>query len=70
MKGIGGGNFLVLGNNIESVLGAVERAVKKMNKVKNVIQINNQCKCLRKTQNLAQKPRRFAWAVALPSLKT
>ena len=37
MKGIGGGNFLVLGNNIESVLGAVERAVKKMNKVKNVI---------------------------------
>ena len=37
MKGIGGGNFLVLGNNIESVLGAVERAVKKMNEVKNVI---------------------------------
>ena len=37
MKGIGGGNFLVLGNNVESVLGAVERAVKKMNEVKNVI---------------------------------
>ena len=37
MNGIGGGNFLVLGNNIESVLGAVERAVKKMNEVKNVI---------------------------------
>ena len=37
MKGIGGGNFLVLGNNIESVLGAVELAVKKMNEVKNVI---------------------------------
>ena len=37
MKGIGGGNFIVLGNNIESVLGAVERAVKKMNEVKNVI---------------------------------
>ena len=37
MKGIGGGNFLVLGNNIESVLGAVERAVKKMNELKNVI---------------------------------
>ena len=37
MKGIGGGNFLVLGNNIESVLRAAERAVKKMNEVKNVI---------------------------------
>ena len=37
MKGIGGGNILVLGNDIESVLGAVERAVKKMNEVKNVI---------------------------------
>ena len=37
MKGIGGGNFLVLGNDIESVLGAVERAVKKMNEVKNII---------------------------------
>ena len=37
MKGIGGGNFLVLGNNIESVLGAVEVAVKKMNEIKNVI---------------------------------
>ena len=37
MKGIGGGNFLVLGNNIKSVLSAVERAVKKMNEVKNVI---------------------------------
>ena len=37
MKGIGGGNFLVLGNNIESVLGAVERAVKKINELKNVI---------------------------------
>ena len=37
MKGIGGGNFIVLGNNIESVLGAVERAVKKMNEVNNVI---------------------------------
>ena len=37
MRGIGGGNFLVLGDNIESVLEAVERAVKKMNEVKNVI---------------------------------
>ena len=37
MTGIGGGNFLVLGDNIENVLGAVERAVKKMNKIKNVI---------------------------------
>ena len=37
MKGIGGGNILVLGNDIESVLGAVERAVKKINELKNVI---------------------------------
>ena len=37
MNGIGGGNFLVLGNNIENVLAAVELAVKKMNQIKNVI---------------------------------
>ena len=37
MSGIGGGNFLVLGNNVENVLAAVELAVKKMNDVKNVI---------------------------------
>ena len=37
MKGIGGGNFLVLGQNIENVLEAVERAVKKMNEIKNII---------------------------------
>ena len=37
MSGIGGGNFLVLGNNIENVLAAVELAVKKMNEIKNVI---------------------------------
>ena len=37
MSGIGGGNFLVQGNNIENVLGAVEIAVKKMNEIKNVI---------------------------------
>ncbi len=37
MKGIGGGNFLILGENTECVLGAAEIAVKKMNKLKNVI---------------------------------
>ena len=37
MKGIGGGNFLILGNNIECVLYAAEIAVKKMNKLKNII---------------------------------
>ena len=37
MNGIGGGNFLVLGNNIENVLAAVELAVKKMNEIKNII---------------------------------
>ena len=37
MKGIGGGNFLVLGDNIENVLDATEQAVKKMNKIKNII---------------------------------
>ena len=36
-KGIGGGNFLILGENIESVLGAAELAVSKINRVKNVI---------------------------------
>ncbi len=37
MKGIGGGNFLILGDKIENVLKAAERAVKKMKKVKNII---------------------------------
>ena len=36
-KGIGGGNFLILGENIESVFGAAELAVSKINRVKNVI---------------------------------
>ena len=36
-KGIGGGNFLILGENIESVLGAAELAVSKINQLKNVI---------------------------------
>ena len=36
-KGIGGGNFLILGNNIESVLNAAELAVSKINQLKNVI---------------------------------
>ena len=37
MKGIGGGNFLILGENTECVLRAAEIAVKKMNKLKNII---------------------------------
>ena len=37
MKGIGGGNFLILGDKIENVISAAERAVKKMNKLKNII---------------------------------
>ena len=37
MKGIGGGNFLILGENIQCVLEAAELAVKKMNKLNNVI---------------------------------
>ncbi len=37
MKGIGGGNFLILGDNIQYVLEAAELAVKKMNKLNNVI---------------------------------
>ncbi len=36
-KGIGGGNFLILGENIESVLNAAELAVKKIKKLKNII---------------------------------
>ena len=36
-KGIGGGNFLILGKNIESVLNAAELAVSKINQLKNVI---------------------------------
>ena len=36
-KGIGGGNFLILGKNIESVLSAAELAVSKINELKNVI---------------------------------
>ena len=36
-KGIGGGNFLILGENIESVLDAAELAVTQINQVKNVI---------------------------------
>ncbi len=37
MNGIGGGNFLILGDNIKSVLFAAELAVKKMNKLENII---------------------------------
>ena len=36
-KGIGGGNFLILGEHIESVLSAAELAVSKINQIKNVI---------------------------------
>ena len=36
-KGIGGGNFLILGKNIESVLNVAELAVSKINQLKNVI---------------------------------
>ena len=37
IKGIGGGNFLILGDTVEKVLFAAEKAVKKMRKVKNII---------------------------------
>ena len=37
MNGIGGGIFLILGDNIKSVLFAAELAVKKMNKLENII---------------------------------
>ena len=37
MEGIGGGNFLILGENIEGVLFAAELAVKKISKIRNVI---------------------------------
>ena len=37
MRGIGGGNFLILGENIQTVLNAAELAVKKMKKLKNII---------------------------------
>ncbi len=37
IKGIGGGNFLILGDTVENVLFAAEKAVKKMRKVKNII---------------------------------
>ncbi len=37
MSGIGGGNFLILGDNVENVLNAAEIAVNKMNKLKNII---------------------------------
>ena len=33
-KGIGGGNFLILGEHIESVLSAAELAVSKINQIK------------------------------------
>lgn len=36
-KGIGGGNFLILGNSSKSVLKASEIAVKSMNKIANII---------------------------------
>lgn len=37
MDGIGGGNFLILGDSKENVLRAAEKAVLKMNKLKNII---------------------------------
>ena len=37
VKAIGGGNFLILGKNMETVLGASEIAVKEISKLKNVI---------------------------------
>ncbi len=37
MKGIGGGNFLILGEDIANVLKAAELAVNKINKLKSVI---------------------------------
>jgi formylmethanofuran--tetrahydromethanopterin N-formyltransferase len=36
-KAIGGGNFLILGNDIDNVLKAAEVAVLEMNKLKNII---------------------------------
>ena len=36
-KAIGGGNFLILGNDIDNVLKAAEAAVLEMNKLKNII---------------------------------
>ena len=36
-NGIGGGNFLILGKNADSVLKACELAVSEMNKLKNII---------------------------------
>tara|TARA_B100000686_G_C16802918_1_gene987488 strand:- start:2356 stop:3252 length:897 start_codon:yes stop_codon:yes gene_type:complete len=36
-KAIGGGNFLILGNDIENVLNAAETAVNEMRKLKNII---------------------------------
>ncbi|MEL0124401.1 MAG: formylmethanofuran--tetrahydromethanopterin N-formyltransferase, partial [Alphaproteobacteria bacterium] len=36
-KAIGGGNFLILGNDIDNVLKAAEAAVIEMNKLKNII---------------------------------
>lgn len=37
MKGVGGGNFLILGDSIKNILRASEVAVNAMNKIKNVI---------------------------------
>ncbi len=37
MDGIGGGNFLILGDSQENVLNAAEKAVLKMNRLKNII---------------------------------
>ena len=37
MDGIGGGNFLILGDSQENVLKAAEKAVLKMNRLKNII---------------------------------
>ena len=36
-KAIGGGNFLILGNDVDNVLKAAEAAVLEMNKLKNII---------------------------------
>ena len=36
-EGIGGGNFLILGNSINSILKGAEEAVKQINKLSNVI---------------------------------
>ena len=52
-KGIGGGNFLILGEHIESVLSAAELAVSKINQIKNVI-LHFQVVLLDQDQRLVQ----------------